>query len=222
MHQSGQQLHFVDFNLVVMLSSFFCLGSCKSGRIDRTCRQHGGTLKSKSTKYSRWPDGSTCTFRRSSRRSVSERRLIGFRQRRVSQSVSQSVEQGVECPVIAFQKRTGKWSNDGVKSSRCMPNRRVPFLRKGGDEMIVISEERTLAWNHEEKYWWYSNLKQVKTYISALLVCSDSYLAPKTHQLGNFLRANHVNKCNVSIRSLSCRLNGFLGLSLNDVTIGKI
>ena len=58
---SGQQLHFGDFNLVVLISALFCLGSYKSGRICLACRQHGGSPKSKSTKCSHWPDESPCT-----------------------------------------------------------------------------------------------------------------------------------------------------------------
>ena len=37
---SGPRLHFVDFDLAVMMSALFCLGSCKSGRIGMACKQH--------------------------------------------------------------------------------------------------------------------------------------------------------------------------------------
>ena len=55
-----------------------------------------------------------------------ERRLIGFRQRRVSRFGGREAtsERVSECTVIAFQKRCC----DGVKSSRRAP--RAPFLRK--------------------------------------------------------------------------------------------
>ena len=56
---SGWQLHFVDFYLVVWYVCLILLGQFQ---IDTPWRQHGGTPKSKSTKYSLWPDGSPCTL----------------------------------------------------------------------------------------------------------------------------------------------------------------
>ena len=43
--QSGRQLHFVDFDVVIPMSALFFLGSCKSGRIGKACNQHDGTFK---------------------------------------------------------------------------------------------------------------------------------------------------------------------------------
>ena len=57
---SGLRQHLVDFDFVVPLPARFGLGSRKSGRIGMSYGQHGGTLKSKLTKYSRRPDGSPC------------------------------------------------------------------------------------------------------------------------------------------------------------------
>ena len=42
---TGWPLNVVDFDFVVQMPALFCLDSCKSGLV---CRQHGGSLKSKS------------------------------------------------------------------------------------------------------------------------------------------------------------------------------
>ena len=60
-HQVIPSLGLVDFYLVVPLSSQFSWGSWKSCRISMAAKQHGRTLKFKSTKCRVWPDEPSCT-----------------------------------------------------------------------------------------------------------------------------------------------------------------
>ena len=53
---SAQQLHFVDFDCLFQCLPYYAWAVANLAEL--AC--HGGTPKSKSTKYSRWPDGSPC------------------------------------------------------------------------------------------------------------------------------------------------------------------
>ena len=50
-------IYFVDLDFIVPMSAKFYLSSYKFGRVGMACGQHGGPLKSKSTKYIPRPDG---------------------------------------------------------------------------------------------------------------------------------------------------------------------